>query len=52
MRKSWTTPALQTLSIRVNTQANFPPGGPDNLATSDSLCPGGTPPTSGVVCAS
>lgn len=50
--KAWTTPELRTLAVRTSTHANFPPGSPDNFATSDSLCPGGTPPTSGVVCAS
>lgn len=50
--KTWTTPVLETLNIRAGTEANFPPGGPDNFATSDYLCPGGIPPTSGVVCVS
>ncbi|MCA9796250.1 MAG: hypothetical protein KC910_30795 [Candidatus Eremiobacteraeota bacterium] len=50
-KKAWATPSLRQLNIRAATEASYPPGAPDNFATSDSLCPGGTPPTSGVFCA-
>jgi len=49
-RIAWTTPSLRMLRIRSSTQANFPPGGPDSFATSDSLCPSGEPTTGAVPC--
>lgn len=49
-KKAWATPLLRQLNIRAATEASFPPGSPDNFATSDSYCPEGPLPTPDTFC--